>query len=112
MRIRLLKAVALCVLISASSVVVGAQRGQTGAACDKACLQGVADSYLAALVAHDPSKAPMASNARFTEQAQPLAVGGDQLWKLTTEGLTTFEIEAMGFSLPLNSKNGWSPFIK
>ena len=22
------------------------------------------------------------------------------------------EIEAMGFSLPLNSKNGWSPFIK
>jgi hypothetical protein len=54
----------------------------------------------------------MASNARFTEQAQPLAVGGDQLWKLTTEGATTFEIEAMGFSLPLNSKNGWSPFIK
>jgi hypothetical protein len=102
MRIRLLKAVALCVLISASSVVVGAQRGQTGAACDKACLQGVADAYLAALVAHDPSKAPMASNARFTEQAQPLAVGGP----------TTFEIEAMGFSLPLNSKNGWSPFIK
>jgi hypothetical protein len=22
------------------------------------------------------------------------------------------EIEAMGFSLPLYSKNGWSPFIK
>ena len=22
------------------------------------------------------------------------------------------EIEAMGFTLPLNSKNGWSPFMK
>jgi len=27
-------------------------------------------------------------------------------------GGTMHEIEAMGFTLPLNSKNGWSPFIK
>jgi hypothetical protein len=27
-------------------------------------------------------------------------------------GGTIHEIEAMGFTLPLNSKNGWSPFVR
>jgi len=75
MTIRFVKAAALCVLLGASAFVASAQRGPAGSACDKACLQGIADAYLAALVAHDPSKAPMAPNAKFTEQAQPLAVG-------------------------------------
>ena len=92
MTIRFVKAAALCVLLGASALVASAQRGPAGSACDKACLQGIADAYLAALVAHDPSKAPMALNAKFTEQAQPLAVGEGQLWKLTTEGPTTFKI--------------------
>ena len=92
MRDGFMKAAVLCVLIVTGTVVVGAQRGPAGAACDKTCLQGIADAYLAALVAHDPSKAPMAPNAKFTEQAQPLAIGEGQLWKLTTEGPTTFKI--------------------
>ena len=86
MTTRFVTAAVLLVLIGASAVTVSAQRGPSGAACDKACLQGIADAYLAALVAHDPSKAPMAPNAKFTEQAQPMAVGEGQLWKLTTEG--------------------------
>jgi hypothetical protein len=32
------------------------------AACDRQCLNPLADSYLAALVAHDPSRAPLASD--------------------------------------------------
>jgi len=52
---------------------------------------GIADAYFAALVAHDPAKAPMAPNAKFTEQAKVLPVG-DGLWKTTTEGPTTFKI--------------------
>ena len=48
---------------------------QTAQACDRACLLGIADAYFAALVAHDPAKAPMAPNAKFTEQAQVLKVG-------------------------------------
>jgi hypothetical protein len=86
-----MKAAVLCVLIGLGTGVVGAQRGPAGAACDKTCLQGIADTYLAALVGHDPSKAPMAPNAKFTEQAQPMVVGEGQLWKLTTEGPTTFQ---------------------
>ena len=111
-----------------------AQGGASGS-CDRACLLGIVDAYFAALVAHDPSKAPMAPNATFTEQAQVLKVG-EGLWKPTTEGPTIFtipvpdpvsgqigviamisggkihEIEAMGFTLPLYSKNGWSPFLR
>jgi hypothetical protein len=60
-------------------------------ACDKSCLTGIADAYFAALVAHDPSKAPMAPRAKFTEQTKQLAVG-EGLWKTITEGPTTFKI--------------------
>jgi hypothetical protein len=61
------------------------------AGCDRSCLLGIADRYLAALVAHDPGKAPMAANARFTEQAKVMAVG-EGLWKSALEGPTTFKI--------------------
>ena len=77
--------------------VIAAVAGQTpaaptaAAACDKACLTGIADAYFAAMAAHDPAKAPMAPNARFTEQTQVLAVG-EGLWKTTTEAPTTFKI--------------------
>jgi hypothetical protein len=59
--------------------------------CDRACLQNVADAYVAALVAHDPSKAPMAPEAKFTEQTQVLRVG-EGLWKSAVAGPTTFKI--------------------
>ena len=59
--------------------------------CDRACLQNIADAYVAALVAHDPSKAPMAPEARFTEQTKVLNVG-DGLWKSAVAGPTTFKI--------------------
>ena len=65
MMITFVKAAALCGLVGASTLVVSAQRGPARAACDRACLEGIADAYLAALVAHDPSKAPMAPDAKF-----------------------------------------------
>jgi hypothetical protein len=77
---------AVLALFSASTAFA-----QTGQACDRACLLGIADAYFAALAAHDPSKAPMAPNAKFTEQTQVLKVG-EGLWKTTTEGPTTFKI--------------------
>jgi hypothetical protein len=59
--------------------------------CDRACLQNIADTYVAALVAHDPSKAPMAPDAKFTEQTKVLNVG-EGLWKSAVAGPTTFKI--------------------
>ncbi len=48
--------------------------------CDRACMKGVVDSYLAALVAHDPAQAPLATIYRHTENdvVQPR---GEGLWK-------------------------------
>src|SRR5215831_18276317 len=60
--------------------------------CNRACLLKTADDYLAALVAHNPAKVPMAPNAKFTEQTKVLKVGEEGLWKSTISTSTTFKI--------------------
>jgi hypothetical protein len=48
--------------------------------CDRGCLLDIADTYLAALVAHDPQAAPLADSVRFTENTVLLDVG-EGLWQ-------------------------------
>ncbi|HTC44953.1 MAG TPA: hypothetical protein VK696_07890 [Steroidobacteraceae bacterium] len=48
--------------------------------CDRACLRGIAETYLNAMLAHDPSKAPLALNARYTENGVTLTLP-DGLWR-------------------------------
>jgi hypothetical protein len=43
--------------------------------CDRACLYGFVDQYLAALVAKDPSRLPWAAHVKFTENNVELPVG-------------------------------------
>lgn len=50
------------------------------ASCDRACLEGFVDRYFDALLAHDPSKVPLAPGVRYTEDGQQLAIG-DGLWR-------------------------------
>jgi hypothetical protein len=67
--------------------------GSTGAAdapCDRACLNTLVDQYLAALVAHDPSRLPLAKTVKFTEDGVPLKPG-DGLWA-TASGLGTYKL--------------------
>jgi hypothetical protein len=87
----MLRGVAVIGLLVGGVAPVTAQRSGGTGDCDRACLTGIADAYLAALVAHDPSKAPMAPNAKFTEQTQVLKVG-EGLWKTAVESPTTFKI--------------------
>lgn len=47
--------------------------------CDRACLHSAVDQVLAAMVAHDPSRLPLAPGVRYTENGQALAVG-DGFW--------------------------------
>ena len=63
----------------------------TAPACDRDCLKGIVDTYLAALVAHDPSQAPMAADAKFVENITPMSVG-EGLWKTASAVPTTFAI--------------------
>jgi len=48
-------------------------------ACDRACLEDWVDRYLDAVIANDPARVPLASDVRFTENAQRLEIG-DGLW--------------------------------
>jgi len=71
---------ALALLATIALLAGVAVRAQDAAPCDRKCLQAIADDYLAALVAHDPAKAPLAPGARITENGQLL--GTDHgLWK-------------------------------
>ncbi len=48
--------------------------------CDRACLKGMITKYVDAIVAHDPSRLPLAANVRFTEDSKELKLG-DGAWK-------------------------------
>lgn len=61
------------------------------AACDRACLKNTVDNYLAALVAHDPSRVKFAPNVEFVENITPMKPG-DGLWKTASAVPTTFKI--------------------
>jgi hypothetical protein len=54
-----------------------------GDRCDDACTHPLVDGVLAAMIAHDPAKAPLAPDVRYTENGQPLAIG-DGLWRTLT----------------------------
>lgn len=60
--------------------------------CDRACLNSFVDQYLAALVAHDPSRLPLARQVKFTENGQQLQLG-DGLWG-TASGIGNYKILA------------------
>jgi hypothetical protein len=68
--------------------IFAAQVNQTGA-CDRTCLQGIADQYLAAMIAHNPSKAPLAKGFIFTENTIKLPPT-EGLW-FTASGLGDFK---------------------
>jgi hypothetical protein len=61
-------------LLAAAGAALGAE------SCDRSCLEGFVDQYLDAVIAHDPSKVPLAHGVRFTEDGQKLAIG-DGLWR-------------------------------
>jgi hypothetical protein len=74
------------VLLAAASLAAQSK----GPACDRACLDSFVDRYLDAVIAHDPSKAPIARNARFTENGQRLDLG-DGLWN-TMDGKGAYRL--------------------
>lgn len=50
-------------------------------ACDRVCLKGHVDQYLQALLAHDPSKLPVAADYKAIYNGKPTKLGGDDSWK-------------------------------
>ena len=65
-------------------------KGIAAATCGRECLNGFVDQYLAALVAHDAARLPVASTVKFTENGQALKLG-EGFWG-TANGLGTFKL--------------------
>jgi hypothetical protein len=70
-------------------VPVQASIGPIPLNCNRACLEGVIDQYLAAVVKHDPKGLPLSDDVVYTENAQVIKVG-DGFWK-TAEGLGNYK---------------------
>ena len=75
---RVLAICAVCALVMSADA-----SAQSAASCDRACLEGMLDQYVGALVAHDRSRLPLAPSVKFTENGQRLALG-DGLWHTVT----------------------------
>src|SRR5690606_26394706 len=60
-------------------------------ACDRQCLIDATDAYIAAMGAHDPSRAPLAENLAFVENITKMQPG-EGLWKTLVKGPQTFAI--------------------
>lgn len=76
---------ALLALVATTAIApVAAQ-----ASCNEQCLDALADTYLHALVAHEPSQLPTTPDVRFTENTIPLPLG-QGLWT-TISGLKAYK---------------------
>jgi hypothetical protein len=86
-------AVAAALLGASAADRAGAQARlfQAPLACDRACLIGLANDYLAALVAHDPKAVPLASNLKFVENTVPMRPG-DGLWATASSAPKAFAL--------------------
>jgi hypothetical protein len=83
---------AIAILLVSSGVLAVAQQLQASPAqCDRACLKGTVDTYLAAVVAHDPSRVHFSPTVKFVENTVPMSPG-EGLWKTASAVPTTFKI--------------------
>ncbi|HEY4212579.1 MAG TPA: hypothetical protein VGM84_13950 [Steroidobacteraceae bacterium] len=68
-----------------SALLVGLYHAPAAAAdnCDRACLTGLLNQYIDALVAHDHSKLPLTQDVKFTEDSKAIKLG-EGLWQTVT----------------------------
>ncbi|MGV3590682.1 MAG: hypothetical protein ACO1PZ_03265 [Gammaproteobacteria bacterium] len=72
-------------------------------ACDRECLVDKTDAYIAALVAHDPSQAPLADDIVFVENVTRMQPG-EGLWQSIVTAPGTFELHVPD---AINQSAGW-----
>ena len=111
---------ALAILGVAAAAAVGAapmtaQSAASGASCDRACLYGFLDKYLAALKAKNPKGLPLAANVYNTENNVVMKVG-DGMWG-TLSSLSAYDLRladpstgGVGFYGAVDEAGTLSPF--
>jgi hypothetical protein len=83
-------AAALALLMVGSGADARAVHPRASGGCDRACLTGLVDTYVAALGAKDPSRLPLAPKVKFTENTNAMRLG-DGLWGTVT-GIGSFKL--------------------
>jgi hypothetical protein len=83
----------LCLSVAALIVMSAAACAAQTAACDRNCLIGFADRYLAAMVKHDPAALPLAPKVKYTENTATISIG-DGLWVGASEAPSNYKIYA------------------
>jgi hypothetical protein len=78
-------------LLLALGLVSAARVQADSAKCNRACLIKTVDNYVAALVAHDPSKMKFSPDVKFVENITPMKPS-EGLWKAASALPTTFKI--------------------
>ena len=58
---------ALALVTLTNRLTAEASTGRIPLNCNRACLEGPVDQYLAALVAHDPKRLPLSKEVKYTE---------------------------------------------
>jgi hypothetical protein len=66
-----------------TAVTAAQSSDRVAAKCDRPCLETLLDHYLAAVVAHDPSRLPLSADVKYTENEQVLEIG-DGFWQTAT----------------------------
>lgn len=90
---KLVAAVCVAVVATVSAGVASAQARlfEKSGPCDRSCLVATAKTYLAALAAHDPAKAPLAPTLKYVENAEAMKAG-EGLWKTASSVPSDFAI--------------------
>jgi hypothetical protein len=88
---RLYTPILICLLSSMLPLWAAPAAKKLPAHCDRSCLIETMNSYVAALVSHDPASVPLAANVEFVENTVPMHPG-DGLWKTADALPTTFKI--------------------
>src|SRR5215472_891984 len=70
-------------LVACAGMALGAPLWAAANECDRACLKGALDQYLAAVIKHDPSSAPLSVGFRETQNAVAIRLGTG-VWKTVT----------------------------
>jgi hypothetical protein len=73
----------IAALLALTAVPLSGAGADSGLDCNRSCLRSTLERYLAAVVAHDPSVAPLALGYRHTENALNIPVGKG-VWQSVT----------------------------
>lgn len=89
-----MKSFSAVLLVAATLALVppgASAQGRGAGACDRACLTGILDQYLDALVAQDAKRVPAAANLKYTANGQRLPLG-DGYWN-SVAGKGTYRLD-------------------